>query len=79
MNQPSVSIRASSKSIRSATGRLSRFVQGWWRWLREVTGDAAYDRYLAARGCPTPRPPLTEGEFYLDRLRRRYSSINRCC
>jgi uncharacterized short protein YbdD (DUF466 family) len=79
MNEPLVSIRVSLRSAAWATGRLSRFALGWWRWLREVTGDAAYDRYLAARGCAAARPLLTRGEFYLDRLRRRYSTINRCC
>ncbi len=61
-----------------------------WSWLRQVSGDAAYDNYLRstrraearAGSCAmhaTATRPLTRAEFYLDALRRRYSSISRCC
>jgi hypothetical protein len=70
-----------------------------WRWIRQVSGDAAYENYLrstrrvadAARvdsgidraGCcsthATSAQPLTRREFYLDALRRRYSTVSRCC
>ena len=49
-----------------------------WMWLRQVTGDAAYESYLrAARtgGCE----PMSRTEFYLDSLQRRYSTPSRCC
>jgi hypothetical protein len=86
--------RASGRSILSSlhahTRRILRSV--WW-WLREVSGDAAYENYLrsAARKrkeCRTPgrgigggagRPPMSRHEFYLDALRRRYSGVSRCC
>ena len=49
----------------------------WW-WLRQVSGDAAYERYLEhASRCP--HAPLSRDEFYLDALRRRYSGVSRCC
>jgi uncharacterized short protein YbdD (DUF466 family) len=49
-----------------------------WRRLREWSGDAAYDTYLARAGG---REPLSREAFYLDGLRRRYqpSQPNRCC
>jgi len=47
-----------------------------WRLLREWSGDAAYDRYLAAAG---PGPHLSRKAFYLDTLERRYRSPSRCC
>ena len=58
----------------------------WW-WLRQVSGDAAYENYLrcvgAARGAPTVNAAsgalLTQEQFYLDALRRRFDSISRCC
>lgn len=63
----------------------------WW-WLRQVSGDAAYDNYLrgvraAASAAFSPdasRPScrervLSAEEFYLDSLRRRYSGVSRCC
>jgi len=49
----------------------------WWR-VREWSGDAAYETYLARRGGGEP---LTREEFYLDGLCRRYHSgrPDRCC
>lgn len=58
----------------------------WW-WLRQVSGDAAYDRYLestARTGMCVGRQHrtariLTRQEYYLDALERRYSGVSRCC
>jgi len=61
-----------------------------WFWLRQVSGDAAYENYLRHngacardeavwRGSAASAPPLSRAEFYLDSLRRRYSTISRCC
>ena len=86
--------RASEHSITAWLHEHARCLLGavWW-WLREVSGDAAYENYLrsAARKrkeCRTPdlgigggasRPPMSRHEFYLDTLRRRYSGVSRCC
>jgi uncharacterized short protein YbdD (DUF466 family) len=48
-----------------------------WAWLRAVSGDDAYEAYVA--GIAPPGAVPTRQEFYLDRLRRQYSRINRCC
>ena len=74
-----------------------------WRWIRQVSGDAAYENYLLSTkrvaqaemarvharttraGCcststhATSAEPLTRSEFYLHALRRRYSTVSRCC
>ncbi len=57
-----------------------------WFWLRQVSGDAAYENYLrcnskrADTGASLPSAlPLSRTEFYLDSLRRRYSAVSRCC
>jgi uncharacterized short protein YbdD (DUF466 family) len=52
------------------------FYSIFW-WLRQVLGDAAYENYLRSAGCSTPL--MTREEFFLDSLRRRYSTISRCC
>jgi hypothetical protein len=52
------------------------FLRAAWRFLREWSGDAAYDRYLARAG---DGPRLGRQEFFLDSLSRRYSRPTRCC
>jgi len=50
-------------------------------WLRGVTGDDAYDRYLEhhARAHPD-RPPLSRKEFFDEQLAMKWSGgVNRCC
>lgn len=48
-----------------------------WRWLRDVSGDAAYESYLAKHADTEPR--LSPGEFYHQRMERKYSRPCRCC
>jgi uncharacterized short protein YbdD (DUF466 family) len=59
---------------------VQRIARTAWRWLREWSGDAAYDSYVrrAARVQPG-KPPLAPAEFYLEQIERRYSRPNRCC
>ncbi len=65
--------------------RASRALRKAWHWLREVTGDAAYENYLRhcaaneSRANSSALKKMTRTEFYSDSLRRKYSTINRCC
>jgi uncharacterized short protein YbdD (DUF466 family) len=57
-----------------------RSLRRFWRGLREWCGDAAYERYLAAKGRQDEdRRTLTAEEFYVEQMNRRYSRPNRCC
>jgi uncharacterized short protein YbdD (DUF466 family) len=56
--------------------RLRAALRTLWRRLREWSGDAAYETYLA-RAADGPR--LSREAFYLESLRRRYSRPTRCC
>ena len=57
-----------------------RTFRRFWRGLREWCGDAAYERYLGAKGRQDAgRPTLSAAEFYVERINRRYSQPNRCC
>jgi hypothetical protein len=56
--------------------RLRAALRAAWGRLREWSGDAAYETYLA-RAAEGPR--LSREDFYLDSLRRRYSGPTRCC
>ncbi|MGH8549997.1 MAG: YbdD/YjiX family protein [Blastocatellia bacterium] len=57
-----------------------------WRWLRHLSGDDAYERYLAyhARshtndghhpGCET----LSKAEFFKQRQEDQWNGVKRCC
>ncbi|HMK86260.1 MAG TPA: YbdD/YjiX family protein [Steroidobacteraceae bacterium] len=51
-----------------------------WRWLRAATGDDAYERYRTHQAqVHAHATPLSRREFYAERLRRKWSGINRCC
>jgi uncharacterized short protein YbdD (DUF466 family) len=84
--------------MNSAQARALRIPRNIWSWIRQVSGDAAYENYLRstrrvedvarAVACEknaehqahaTSAVPLTREEFYLHALRRRYSTISRCC
>jgi uncharacterized short protein YbdD (DUF466 family) len=68
-----------SHRIRPAANGWLSIVRGFWQWLRELSGDSAYQRYAACQLRDGSPLLLSEREFYLDRIDRRYSSINRCC
>jgi uncharacterized short protein YbdD (DUF466 family) len=51
----------------------------FWRGLREWSGDAAYDRYLACANHESRNKPLSREEFYVEQLNRKYARPNRCC
>lgn len=54
-------------------------VKSWW-YLRQITGDAAYENYLHRSQCSHGSCRiLSREEFYLDVLRRRYTGVSRCC
>ena len=66
--------------MRKAAKRTKRFLRRFWRGLREWCGDAAYESYLRSQhtrggSCRT----LSQAEFYIEQLNRRYSRPNRCC
>jgi uncharacterized short protein YbdD (DUF466 family) len=61
--------------------RAQRLVRRLWRGVRDWCGDSAYERYLIAvrRRNSAPCQALTEEQFYVEQLNRRYSRPNRCC
>jgi uncharacterized short protein YbdD (DUF466 family) len=47
-------------------------------WLRGATGAQKYESYLR-HTSKCGQKPLSEHEFYLDDVKRKYSRPNRCC
>jgi uncharacterized short protein YbdD (DUF466 family) len=61
-----------------AMRRLKRL----WQGLRTLSGEDAYERYLAHwrdHHGAADGPPLDRKTFYKRRLDRKWSGVNRCC
>jgi len=63
------------------TAHIAILPKRFWTWLRAVSGDDAYDRYLehwrqehAGEG-----PPMSRRAFHRSRERERWDGIRRCC
>ena len=56
------------------------FLRAAWRWLREVSGDDAYERYLRhhSHSHPGVQAP-SRREFYAQELQRKWNGVSRCC
>ena len=52
----------------------------WWRGLRTLTGDDAYERYLQHHArTHAACTPLSRKAFFRQEQQRRWDKINRCC
>ena len=66
----------------NAVQRAARWLSRSWAALREVSGDDAYERYLAhLRACPARQnhAPLTRAAFFAAEQRRKWDGVRRCC
>jgi uncharacterized short protein YbdD (DUF466 family) len=51
-----------------------------WEYLREISGENAYDRYLQAHAATHPdKPALSRGEFYRHRQDEKYNNPGSRC
>ena len=49
-------------------------------YLREISGEYAYDRYLALHTATHPgKPPMSRGEFYRHRQDEKYNNPGSRC
>lgn len=67
-----------TSALRQASGWLRR----GWLALRELSGDDAYERYLAHLSeCSAPHghAPLTRAAFFAAEQRRKWDGVRRCC
>ena len=62
--------------MRAAAARARAALRGLWRFVRQWSGDAAYETY---RRRAAEAPPLSRRDFWLESLRRRYDRVSRCC
>ena len=60
--------------------RLKQICVRAWATLRELSGDDAYDRYLAHHAdCHADLPLLTRKAFFQQQQQQQWEGIKRCC
>jgi len=59
---------------------LKRLPKHLWHYLRQVTGDDAYERYIAHQKLAhAGEPALTRQQFFKLRQDEKWSKVSRCC
>ena len=59
---------------------IARPLRYAWGYLKEISGENAYDRYLAAHERTHPgRTPMDRGEFYRARQDEKYNNPGSRC
>jgi uncharacterized short protein YbdD (DUF466 family) len=60
--------------------RLTDGFQRLWRAIRRLSGDDAYERYLAHHAaCHAETPVLSRREYFHRREDEKWGGIRRCC
>lgn len=60
--------------------RLSTLLRRGWQMLRELSGDDAYERYLAHHAaCHAQTAPLSRREYFRRREQQKWEGVRRCC
>lgn len=64
----------------SGPNSVRQFLSSGLSLLRGVTGDDAYEKYLAhMQGNEPAATPMTEKEFFRAQMEQKWSCINGCC
>jgi uncharacterized short protein YbdD (DUF466 family) len=59
---------------------LRQFLSSGLSLLRGVTGDDAYEKYLAhMRTTAAAHPPMSEKEFFRAQMEQKWSCVSGCC
>ena len=59
---------------------MRQFLSSGLSLLRGVTGDDAYEKYVAhMQSAKPPQPPMSEKEFFRAQLEQKWSCISGCC
>ena len=60
--------------------RLKRKLHELWCSIRQLSGDDAYERYLAHHtACHADAPRLSRKDFFLRQEQQKWGGIKRCC
>ena len=59
---------------------VRRTLRHCWQTIRQLSGDDAYERYLAHHStCRAETAPLSRKEFFQHKQQQTWSGIKRCC
>jgi uncharacterized short protein YbdD (DUF466 family) len=59
---------------------LLKPLRDFWGYLKEISGENAYDRYLATHAATHPgKPAMSRGEFYRWRQDEKYNNPGSRC
>jgi uncharacterized short protein YbdD (DUF466 family) len=65
---------------RFASFTLCTWLRRCWQAIRQLSGDDAYERYLAHRAaCHADAVPLSRAEYFRRREREKWEGVRRCC
>lgn len=67
------------RAVRNVANDVKRALAATVGWLRAVSGDDAYERYLTHHAREHAGPPLSRKAFYAEREQRKWSGVSRCC
>jgi uncharacterized short protein YbdD (DUF466 family) len=60
--------------------RLKEWMLGCWKVVRQLSGDDAYERYLAHHAARhADRPPLSRREYFRRSEHEKWEGVRRCC
>lgn len=60
--------------------RLNKLLRALWRFIRQVSGDDGYERYLARHATLHPdRSPLARGAWFAHQQQKKWAGVKRCC
>lgn len=59
---------------------IGKLLQRVWRGVRRLSGDDAYERYLAHHAAHHQEtPPLSRAEFFKQWQDNKWKGVKRCC
>ncbi|HEY6927199.1 MAG TPA: YbdD/YjiX family protein [Steroidobacteraceae bacterium] len=67
-------------AVTTAGSAAMRWLAACWNYIRAVSGDDAYERYLAHHATSHPeQQPMSRKDFFIQRQERKWTGTTRCC
>lgn len=67
-------------TLRPKCYEAGRLLSAVWRFLRQASGDDAYERYLEHMAFEHPEAaPMNRAQYFQFRQEQKWNRITRCC